>query len=79
MIFQQNERVISVTQEKIQRINELARKSRDQGLTEEEKAEQQALRREYVEAMKQSLKSQLDASVVIRPDGSSYRLTQKNK
>lgn len=71
--------MISVTQEKIQRINELARKSRDQGLTEEEKAEQQALRREYVEAMKQSLKSQLDASVVIRPDGSSYRLTQKNK
>lgn len=66
-----------MTQEKIQRINELARKSRDQGLTEEEKAEQQALRREYVEAMKQSLKSQLDASVVIRPDGSSYRLTQK--
>ena len=55
-----------MTQEKIQRINELARKSR-------------ALRREYVEAMKQSLKSQLDASVVIRPDGSSYRLTQKNK
>ena len=68
-----------MTQEKIQRINELARKSRDQGLTEEEKAEQQALRREYVEAMKQSLKSQLDASVVIRPDGSSYRLTQNNK
>lgn len=68
-----------MTQEKIQRINELARKSWDQGLTEEEKAEQQALRREYVEAMKQSLKSQLDASVVIRPDGSSYRLTQKNK
>ena len=68
-----------MTQEKIQRINELARKSRDRGLTEEEKAEQQALRREYVEAMKQSLKSQLDASVVIRPDGSSYRVTQKNK
>lgn len=71
--------MIFVTEEKIQRINELARKSRDQGLTEEEKAEQQALRREYVEAMKQSLKSQLDASVVIRPDGSSYRLTQKEK
>ncbi len=68
-----------MTQDKIQRINELARKSRDQGLTEEEKAEQQALRKEYVEAMKQSLKSQLDASVVIRPDGTSYRLTQKKK
>lgn len=68
-----------MTQDKIQRINELARKSRSQGLTEAEKAEQQALRKEYVEAMKQSLKSQLDASVVIRPDGSSYRLTQKKK
>ncbi len=79
LFCQQGERGISVTQDKIQRINELARKSRDQGLTEEEKAEQQALRKEYVEAMKQSLKSQLDASVVIRPDGTSYRLTQKKK
>lgn len=68
-----------MTQDKIQRINELARKSRDQGLTEAEKAEHQALRKEYVEAMKQSLKSQLDASLVIRPDGTSYRLTQKKK
>ncbi len=68
-----------MTQDKIQRINELARKSRSQGLTEAEKAEQQALRKEYVEAMKQSLKSQLDASVVIRPDGTSYRLTQNKK
>ncbi len=68
-----------MTQEKIQRINELAKKSRtEQGLTEQEKQEQAALRREYIDSMKQSLKSQLDASVVVRPDGSSYKLTQKS-
>ena len=65
-------------QEKIERINQLAKKSRtEQGLTPEEKQEQAALRKEYIESMKQSLKSQLDASVVIRPDGTSYKLTQK--
>lgn len=67
-----------MTQERIQRINELAKKSRTpEGLTSEEKLEQAALRREYIDAMKQSLKNQLDASVVIRPDGTSYKLTQK--
>ncbi len=68
-----------MTQEKIQRINQLAKKSRtEQGLTPEEKQEQAALRKEYIESMKQSLKSQLDASVVVRPDGTSYKLTQKS-
>ena len=38
-----------MTQEKIQRINELAKKSRTpEGLTEQEKAEQAALRQEYI-------------------------------
>ena len=37
-----------MTNEKIARINELARKSKTTGLTEAEKAEQQALRQEYV-------------------------------
>lgn len=65
--------------EKIQRINELAKKSRTtEGLTPEEKQEQTQLRQEYIDAMKQSLKSQLDSSVVIRPDGTSYRLKQKH-
>lgn len=60
-----------MTQEKIARINELAKKSKTpEGLTDAEKAEQQALRREYVEACKRSLKSQLDATVVVSPDGS---------
>ena len=58
-----------MTNEKIARINELARKSRAQGLTEQEKADQAALRREYIDAMKRSLKAQLDSTVLVEPDG----------
>ena len=57
-----------MTNEKIARINELARKSRAQGLTEQERAEQAALRREYIDAMKRSLKVQLDSTVLVEPD-----------
>lgn len=67
-----------MTQEKINRINQLAKKSRTpEGLTTEEKLEQAQLRREYIDAMKQSLQSQLDASVVVHPDGTSYKLKPK--
>lgn len=58
-----------MTNEKRARINELARKSRAQGLTEQERAEQAALRREYIDAMKRSLKVQLDSTVLVEPDG----------
>ena len=58
-----------MTNEKIARINELARKSRAQGLTEQERAEQAALRREYIDAMKRSLKVQLDSTVLVEPAG----------
>ena len=44
---------------KIERINELYRKSKAEGLTEEEKKEQQILRREYVDAFKRNLRGQL--------------------
>ncbi len=60
-----------MTNEKIARINELARKSRAQGLTEQERAEQAALRREYIDAMKRSLKVQLDSTVLVEPDGTA--------
>ena len=49
-----------MTQEKIDRINELARKQRTIGLSLEEKAEQQALRDEYRRGVINNLKSQLD-------------------
>ena len=60
----------------IDRINALARKARETGLTEEEKQEQARLRREYIDAMKQSLRAQLDSVVVEEPDGSRHKLKQ---
>ncbi len=64
-------------QAKIDRINELARKSRKQGLTAEEKAEQQALRREYIDAVVGSLKRQLDATYIVDKDGKTVKLPRK--
>ncbi len=49
-----------ITEAQIQRINELARKSKTEaGLTEAEKEEQQLLRKQYIEAFKANLRSQL--------------------
>lgn len=65
-------------QAKLDRINELARKSRtEEGLTEAEKAEQAELRREYIDAFKSSLRSQLENTDVIGPDGKRRPLGKK--
>ena len=67
-----------ITDEKVARINALAQKSRTpEGLTQEEKVEQAALRREYVDAVKQSLQGHLDHTTVIRPDGTKHKLAPK--
>ena len=68
-----------MTNEKIARINELAKKSKTTGLTEAEKAEQQALRRqEYVADVKASLRAQLNNTSVKEPDGTVHKLGKKN-
>ena len=67
------------TDEKIQRINELAKKAKTEGLTDEEKAEQQALRQEYIEAYRRNLEAQLGSIVVQNPDGSRQKLQKKNE
>ena len=68
-----------ITEEKIARINALARKSRtEEGLTEAEKTEQAALRREYVDAVKRSLQGQLDHTVILHPDGTKQKLEKKD-
>ncbi|MBQ1396007.1 MAG: DUF896 domain-containing protein [Eubacterium sp.] len=56
-----------MTQEMIDRINELARKAKAEGLTEEEKEEQQKLRRAYIDAFKANLRAQLDSIKVVEP------------
>ena len=49
-----------LTKEKIDRINQLARKSKSEGLTDEEKLEQQQLRKEYIEKFRESFKGHLN-------------------
>ena len=67
-------------QKKIDRINELARKSKTEaGLTEEEKAEQAVLRREYIDSVKASLVGHLENTTIVRPDGSKEKVTRKPK
>ena len=69
-----------ITQKQIDRINELARKSKtESGLTAEEKEEQAELRKQYVEAMRASLRGHLENTVVIYPDGSRKKLSDVNK
>lgn len=68
-----------MTEEKIERINFLARKQKSEGLTEEEKAEQAVLRREYIDSFKQSLISQLESTYIVEPDGTKRKLTAKDE
>ncbi|MDF2839549.1 MAG: hypothetical protein K0Q99_320 [Clostridia bacterium] len=50
-----------ITKEDIERINMLSKKAREQELSDEEKVEQQALRRKYIEYIKSQVKVQLDS------------------
>ncbi|MGN0395469.1 MAG: DUF896 domain-containing protein [Coprococcus sp.] len=63
----------------IQRINELYHKSKEQGLTEEEKEEQQQLCQEYIFAIKNNLRSMLNNIDIKEPDGSITKLETKDK
>ena len=67
-----------MTNEKIARINELAKKSKTTGLTDAEKAEQRALRQEYVADVKASLRAQLNNTSIQEPDGTVHKLGKKN-
>ena len=68
-----------MTQEKIDRINELARKAKSpEGLTPEESAERDVLRREYIDSFKRSLVGQLDNTYIQYPDGTKKKLGTKD-
>ena len=64
-------------QEKIERINELARKAKAEGLTPEELAERDELRREYVAAVKASLTAHLDHTFLVDEKGNKRPLPRK--
>ena len=67
-----------MTKAQIARINELARKQKAEGLTEEEKAEQLKLRGEYINAYKQSLIAQLENTYILEPDGTKRKVRRKD-
>ena len=63
----------------IDRINELARKKKAEGLTPEELEEQAALRAEYIAGFRASLTAQLDNTVIVDPDGNRTKVERKTK
>lgn len=66
-----------MTQEKINRINELAHKSKTVGLTDEEKSEQAVLRREYIDSFKASLIGQLENTYIVDEKGNKKKVERK--
>ena len=64
-------------QKKMDRISELYRKSKDVGLTEEEKAEQKELREEYIMSFKRSLVSQLENTYIVDEEGNKRKVEKK--
>ena len=65
-------------QSKIDRINELARKAKAEGLSEAETAERDALRKEYVASVKASLTHHLDHTYLVDEKGNKRPLPRKN-
>ncbi len=65
-------------QAKIDRINFLAKKSKSEGLSVEEKAEQDALRKEYILSFRASMTGILDNTYIQRPDGSKEKIQKKD-
>ena len=63
--------------EVIKRINELAAKAKADGLTQEELAERDKLRRIYIDSYKASLIGQLDNTYIVSPDGTKRKLQKR--
>ena len=66
-------------QKKIDRINELARKAKSVGLTEEESVERAALRREYIDSVVGNLKGHLDNTYYVDEKGNKEKLKKKGE
>lgn len=66
-----------VTKEQIDRINELSRKKKTEGLTEEEQAEQKVLYRAYIDSFKANLKAQLDTIEIVDDNKKEVKKLEK--
>ena len=63
--------------EVIARINELAKKAKAEGLTDEELVERDKLRRIYIDSVVGNLKGQLENTTIVYPDGTKKKVTHK--
>lgn len=68
-----------MTEEKIKRIGELARKAKTVDLTEEEKQEQKRLREEYIHDYRENLRAILDNTYIQKPDGKKQKLSKRDE
>ena len=68
---------MGITEADIKRINELYHKSKAEGLTEEEKAEQKKLRDNYVAAIRGNIRSQLENVKVVDENGNEVQLKRR--
>ena len=64
--------------ERLKRINELAAKAKAEGLTPDEKVEQDKLRQEYLAQFRANFRGILDNTSIQRPDGTKAALKKKN-
>ncbi len=65
--------------ELIKRINELYAKSKSEGLTDAEKAEQAALRKKYIKAFRQGVENTMETVRIVDEKGNKKKLERKNK
>ena len=63
----------------IKRINELAKKSREEGLTEEEKAEQAEVRRQYIMKFRQGMENTLSSVYIMDEKGNKKKVQKKSE
>jgi len=74
-----------MSKEKLSRINDLAKKSKAEGLSKEEKQEQTELREEYLQNIRKSFTNQITTMTVIDPEGNDVtpekvkKIKEKNK
>ncbi len=62
----------------IERINELYHKSQNEGLNEEEKAEQKILKEKYIQAFRNNLTATLENTYIVDKDGNKKKVQKKN-
>lgn len=69
--------MIEQSKTRIDRINELYRKSKAEGLTPEEKEEQDRLRKEYIAVVRENMRANLNSISIKEADGSVTDLGKK--